>query len=91
MIKRDSTPLVISISVVQGWFSSLQEMHSQFLEKKVVSFSLTRLFMAPGVRRIEVTENGLRGTLFLPPGKGPFPGTYLCNCNCTCVIAIVIV
>jgi len=26
------------------------------------------------VRRIPVRDGRLRGTLFLPPGKGPFPG-----------------
>ncbi|XP_013885522.1 acyl-coenzyme A thioesterase 4 [Austrofundulus limnaeus] len=33
-----------------------------------------RWYMAPGVRRIPITEDGLTATLFLPPGPGPFPG-----------------
>ncbi|CAI5665774.1 unnamed protein product [Oreochromis niloticus] len=33
-----------------------------------------RWYMAPGVRRIPVTEGGLTATLFLPSGPGPFPG-----------------
>src|SRR5581483_11081212 len=33
-----------------------------------------RLFIADGVRRVPVREAGLAGTLFLPPGAGPFPG-----------------
>ena len=30
--------------------------------------------MADGVQRISVREGRVRGTLFLPPGNGPFPG-----------------
>uniref|UniRef100_A0A671PKK6 Acyl-coenzyme A thioesterase 1-like n=2 Tax=Sinocyclocheilus anshuiensis TaxID=1608454 RepID=A0A671PKK6_9TELE len=30
--------------------------------------------LTDGVRRIPVTEGRIRGTLFMPPGKGPFPG-----------------
>jgi fermentation-respiration switch protein FrsA (DUF1100 family) len=33
--------------------------------------------MDEGVRREEVTGNGLQGTLFLPPGAGPFPGVVV--------------
>ncbi|KAJ0061047.1 hypothetical protein NL108_004755 [Boleophthalmus pectinirostris] len=32
-----------------------------------------REFMAEGVKRIPLTEGRLRGTLFVPPGPGPFP------------------
>jgi len=42
----------------------------------VGSFLLNRWFIAPGVRRIAIRENGIVGTLFLPPGEGPFPGKY---------------
>jgi len=35
---------------------------------------MTRRIASQGVRRIEVRENDLVGTLFLPPGFGPFPG-----------------
>ncbi|XP_003214598.3 acyl-coenzyme A thioesterase 1 isoform X1 [Anolis carolinensis] len=33
-----------------------------------------RAFLGEGTRRIPVREGALRGTLFLPPGDGPFPG-----------------
>ncbi|XP_043930023.1 acyl-coenzyme A thioesterase 1-like [Protopterus annectens] len=33
-----------------------------------------RWFVAPGVRRIRLREGRVRGSLFLPPGDGPFPG-----------------
>ncbi|XP_053553781.1 acyl-coenzyme A thioesterase 1 [Bombina bombina] len=35
---------------------------------------IERLFAAPGVRRIRLREGAVRGSLFLPPGDGPFPG-----------------
>ncbi|XP_026779538.3 acyl-coenzyme A thioesterase 5 [Pangasianodon hypophthalmus] len=34
----------------------------------------TRRFMADGVLRVPVRDGRLRGTLFIPPGEGPFPG-----------------
>lgn len=33
-----------------------------------------RGFMAEGMKRIPVKEGKIRGVLFIPPGKGPFPG-----------------
>lgn len=33
-----------------------------------------REFMPEGMKRIPVMEGRLRGVLFVPPGKGPFPG-----------------
>jgi len=33
-----------------------------------------RSYMAPGVQRIDIRERGVKGTLFIPPGPGPFPG-----------------
>lgn len=33
-----------------------------------------REFMTEGMKRIPVKEGRLRGVLFVPPGKGPFPG-----------------
>lgn len=35
--------------------------------------NVQRTYLAPGVRRIVVRENGVIGTLFLPEGDGPFP------------------
>ncbi|XP_063053093.1 acyl-CoA thioesterase 19 [Engraulis encrasicolus] len=32
-----------------------------------------RWYVAPGVQRVDVTERGIKGALFLPPGPGPFP------------------
>lgn len=33
-----------------------------------------REFMTEGMKRIPVEEGRIRGVLFIPPGKGPFPG-----------------
>lgn len=40
----------------------------------IVKVELERHLMAPGVRRLPVREGRVRGTLYLPPGDGPFPG-----------------
>lgn len=60
--KKDvCTPLVVNISVYSG--------HDGFRDKKPLASAITeRWYMAPGVKRIEVNENGVRGTLFIPPG-----------------------
>uniref|UniRef100_H2ZQD1 BAAT/Acyl-CoA thioester hydrolase C-terminal domain-containing protein n=1 Tax=Ciona savignyi TaxID=51511 RepID=H2ZQD1_CIOSA len=42
--------------------------------KLVAETTIQRMYMAPGVKRIDVRENGLVATLFLPKGKKPFPG-----------------
>ncbi|KAL9979732.1 hypothetical protein ACROYT_G017439 [Oculina patagonica] len=38
------------------------------------SVTFQKWYMADGVKRIPVREGRIRGTLFLPPGDGPFPG-----------------
>ncbi|KAL9979727.1 hypothetical protein ACROYT_G017434 [Oculina patagonica] len=38
------------------------------------SVTFQKWYMADGVKRIPVREGRIRGTLFLPPGEGPFPG-----------------
>ncbi|WP_034292832.1 acyl-CoA thioester hydrolase/BAAT C-terminal domain-containing protein [Herbaspirillum sp. RV1423] len=40
---------------------------------------LTQRLCAAGVTRREVRDNGLVGTLFLPPGEGPFPAVMILN------------
>lgn len=43
------------------------------------SAELIQRFLAAGVRRIEVREDGLVGTLFVPDGDGPFPTIIVMN------------
>ncbi|POP50195.1 acyl-CoA thioester hydrolase [Superficieibacter electus] len=40
---------------------------------------VTQRFLADGVTRQEVRENGLSGTLFIPPGDGPHPRVIVLN------------
>ena len=75
LVKHDVTiPLVVTITLFENCLVSLHDISQCSSAEKLKSFQITRLFMAPGVRRIEVNKNGLIGTLFLPPGKDSFPG-----------------
>ncbi|XP_030576504.1 acyl-coenzyme A thioesterase 1-like isoform X2 [Archocentrus centrarchus] len=61
------TPMVVNISVHSG--------HEGFRDRAPLASAVTeRWYMAPGVQRIDINEQGVRGTLFIPPGPGPFPG-----------------
>ncbi|XP_061898970.1 peroxisomal succinyl-coenzyme A thioesterase-like isoform X1 [Entelurus aequoreus] len=63
------TPMEVTISVRRGHGTQ------GFLDQVVLaSQAVERWYMAPGVRRIPVTTDGLSATLFLPSGPGPFPG-----------------
>lgn len=63
------SPLLVSISVYSGHVTE------GFREQPPLASSLTeRWYMAPGVQRINIREGEVRGTLFIPPGPGPFPG-----------------
>uniref|UniRef100_A0A667YY82 Acyl-coenzyme A thioesterase 2, mitochondrial-like n=1 Tax=Myripristis murdjan TaxID=586833 RepID=A0A667YY82_9TELE len=68
--KQDvQTPMQVRLSVYQGHQSE------GFMDRAVLaSVMMERWYMAPGVRRVNITEGGVTGTLFLPPGPGPFPG-----------------
>ncbi|CAI5636441.1 unnamed protein product [Oreochromis niloticus] len=61
------TPMLVTISVHSG--------HEGFRDQAPLASVLTeRWYMAPGIRRININEQGVQGTLFIPPGPGPFPG-----------------
>ncbi|XP_071314669.1 peroxisomal succinyl-coenzyme A thioesterase-like isoform X2 [Trachinotus anak] len=63
------TPMEITISVYQGYQTE------GFVDQVPLAGVLVeRWYLAPGVRRIPITEDNLTATLFLPPGPGPFPG-----------------
>ena len=42
--------------------------------KRLSRATFQKWHMAEGVKRIPVREGRIRGTLFIPPGDGPFPG-----------------
>ncbi|KAG1953514.1 acyl-coenzyme A amino acid N-acyltransferase [Pimephales promelas] len=63
------TPMVVQISVYSG---HLSEGFSE--EPPLATSVIERWHVAPGVKRIIIREEEVQGTLFLPPGPGPFPG-----------------
>nr|XP_040019823.1 peroxisomal succinyl-coenzyme A thioesterase-like [Gasterosteus aculeatus aculeatus] len=63
------TPMEVTISVYRGHLTE------GFVDQvPLAAVVVERWYMAPGVRRVPVTEGGLTATLFLPSGPGPFPG-----------------
>ena len=73
LMKSDVTkPFNIVLSCFDGHVipneCSLQPLSSETFQK---------WYIAEGVKRIPVREGRIRGTLFLPPGDGPFPGKTL--------------
>ncbi|KAK5876657.1 hypothetical protein CesoFtcFv8_025990 [Champsocephalus esox] len=62
-------PQPVNISVYSGHVGGC------FREQDSLASVLTeRWYMAPGVRRIDIKEKGVKGTLFIPHGPGLFPG-----------------
>uniref|UniRef100_A0A8C7B8C9 Bile acid-CoA:amino acid N-acyltransferase n=1 Tax=Neovison vison TaxID=452646 RepID=A0A8C7B8C9_NEOVI len=72
LVKKDvvNSPFLVQIKLYD---SNLQLTDIATTAPKV-SLTLERWYVAPGVKRIQVREGPLRGTLFLPPGEGRFPG-----------------
>ena len=70
--KRDvTTPLQVTLDVYSGDDEgTLDE------EKKEASITLESCYMGAGVSRCFLESHGFYGTLFLPPGDGPFQGIY---------------
>ncbi|XP_047453351.1 peroxisomal succinyl-coenzyme A thioesterase-like [Mugil cephalus] len=67
--KNIEIPMEVLISVYRGHLTK------GFLDQAPLAGVLVeRWYMAPGVRRIPITDDGLTATLFLPSGPGPFPG-----------------
>ncbi|KAG7219669.1 hypothetical protein INR49_018915 [Caranx melampygus] len=63
------TPMEVTVSVYQG------HQTEGFVDQvPLAGVVVERWYMAPGVRRIPITEDDLSATLFLPLGLGPFPG-----------------
>ncbi|XP_029947001.1 bile acid-CoA:amino acid N-acyltransferase-like isoform X1 [Salarias fasciatus] len=67
--KNVETPYQVHISLMEGHVSP-----SDGKSSELAVVTTERWYMAPGVRRTEIRQNGVVGTLFLPPGPGPFPG-----------------
>ena len=79
-----TTPLVVDIKLYDLQLKDIDHLHELrqaglLSEKELASTTLNRLYMKPGTKRIPLTmdEHGIHGTLFIPPGEGPFPGNYM--------------
>lgn len=68
------TPFIINLSMLEGHISQPNPSGNQQTteECELAAVSLERWYMAPGVRRIEIRQNQVVGTLFLPPGEASF-------------------
>ncbi|CAJ1057005.1 bile acid-CoA:amino acid N-acyltransferase-like isoform X4 [Xyrichtys novacula] len=62
------TPYEVLLSLLEGHVSPSKGQSSE-----LAAVTTERWYMAPGVKRIDVRQDGIVGTLFLPPGPGPFP------------------
>lgn len=58
------TPIVMLMSLLEGHVSA-----SEGPSTELAVVTTERWYMAPGVQRIEIRQNGVVGTLFLPPGE----------------------
>ncbi|XP_034498893.1 LOW QUALITY PROTEIN: peroxisomal succinyl-coenzyme A thioesterase [Ailuropoda melanoleuca] len=66
-VKRDvQTPFAVELEVLDGHEPDAGRLLGRAVHE--------RDFLRPGVRREPVRAGRARGTLFLPPGPGPFPG-----------------
>lgn len=73
LIKSNATfPLVTELSLFSGHlaFEETYTSDAEPVSKKIIR----RWYMAKGVQKIPVRSGRIRGRLFLPAGKGPFPG-----------------
>ncbi|XP_042262565.1 bile acid-CoA:amino acid N-acyltransferase-like isoform X1 [Thunnus maccoyii] len=66
--KNVETPYVVHMSLLEGHVSPSEQQSTE-----LAAVTTERWYVAPGVKRIDVRQNGVVGTLFLPPGPGPFP------------------
>nr|XP_046240083.1 peroxisomal succinyl-coenzyme A thioesterase-like [Scatophagus argus] len=66
--KNVETPFVVQVSLLEGHVSP-----SEGQSAELAAVTTERSYMAPGVQRIDIRQDGVVATLFLPPGPGPFP------------------
>ncbi|XP_041638629.1 bile acid-CoA:amino acid N-acyltransferase-like isoform X2 [Cheilinus undulatus] len=66
--KNVESPYIVHVFLLEGHVSPGEGQSTE-----LAALSTERSYTAPGVRRTEIRQNGVVGTLFLPPGPGPFP------------------
>lgn len=69
--KNVESPFMVHVSLLEGHVSPSER---QSTELAVVTTE--RWYMAPGVKRIDVRQNGIVGTLFMPPGEHKILSVY---------------
>ncbi|KAK3745590.1 hypothetical protein QZH41_016232 [Actinostola sp. cb2023] len=70
LMKRDVTkPYLVDLEVLDGHIHQIDNSYAP-----LCSLTIERHYMGAGVRRVAVHEGRIWGTLFLPPGDGPFQG-----------------
>ncbi|KAK3742756.1 hypothetical protein QZH41_018965, partial [Actinostola sp. cb2023] len=70
LMKRDVTkPYLVDLEVLDGHIDQIDNSYAP-----LCSLTIERHYMGVGVRRVTVHEGRIWGTLFLPPGDGPFQG-----------------
>lgn len=71
LIKRDVTkPFNVELKCFDDHISPSKGSVQQPLS----SVTFEKWYMADGVKRVVLNDKRFRGTLFIPPGDGPFPG-----------------
>ena len=71
LMKKDVTsPSYVKISLFKDHINPSEKK----LDYLLTEIDIERWHMADNVRRYEIAEGRLRGALFVPQGKGPFPG-----------------
>jgi hypothetical protein len=71
LLKRDVTkPYLVDLEVLEGHVN----IHDVTKCSVLCRLTIERYYMAVGVRRLEIRDGRIRGSLFLPPGEGPFQG-----------------
>ena len=70
LIKRDVTrPFNVELKCFDDHISL-----NEGLQQPLSSATFDKWYMADGVKRIVLKDRRFNGTLFIPPGDGPFPG-----------------
>ena len=70
LLKRDATkPFEVELKCFGNHISP-----NEGLRKPLSSVTFERWYIADGVKRIVLKDQRFHGTLFIPPGDGPFPG-----------------
>lgn len=81
LMKKDVTkPYIIQLNCLNGHLKpdkGFVNIIAQNSLQPVASAVLEKWYFGEGVQRIRVKEGRIRGTLFIPPGNGPFPGKCL--------------